>query len=295
MARYIGLDVGGTKIEGVLVNENLKVFRRVRKPTEANRSRGRITSNIVSAVKELETGDVKALGIGVPGFSDSKGRMQLTPNIARFEGFGLKSSLQKRLNMPIVIENDAHCFVLAEQQAGAALNLRNVIGLTLGTGVGGGAIVDGRLCRGKNGGAAHFGHMILGESGKRCDCGRRGDLESWCGGKHIERRYTSLTGKAKSAKEIFSSKDPAALRIVSYFYEKLGIAIANLISAFNPECVVLGGSISSNVDVGRLGRAVARFGQMPLAKEARIVRNKLGASAGAYGAALLAARYSSSK
>lgn len=295
MARYIGLDVGGTKIEGVLVNEKLKVLRRVRMPTEARVSRERIISNIVSAVKELETGNVKGVGIGVPGFEDGSGRLRLTPNIAKFENFKLRCVLEKRLKRRIVIENDAHCFVLAEQKAGAARGLNNVIGLTLGTGVGGGAVVDGRLCRGKSGGAAHFGHMLLGEGGERCDCGRKGDLESWCGGRHIERRYESLTGKAKSAKEIFSSGDSAAARIVSDFYEKLAIAIANLISAFNPECVVLGGSVSMSVDVGRLAKAVERFGQKPLVREAKIVRNKLGASAGVYGAALLEHNYSSSK
>ncbi len=297
MANYIGLDVGGTKIEGVLVNEKLKVFRRAKKLTEAHGSRGRIISNIVSVVKELETGSVKGVGIGVPGFEDSRGRLRLTPNIAKLENFNLRSSLEKRLKRRIVMENDAHCFVLAEQQAGAARGLKNVLGLTLGTGVGGGAVVDGRLCRGKSGGAAHFGHMLLGEGGERCDCGRKGDLESWCGGRHIERRYKSLTGKAKSAKDVFSSEDSAAARILSEFYEKLGIAIANLISAFNPECVILGGSISSSLDVGRLAKSVARFGQKPLVKESRIVRNKLGASAGVYGAALLAAKpaYSSSK
>ncbi len=290
MAMYIGLDVGGTKIEGVLVNGNLRVFKRVVRPTEAQGSRERIVSNIISVMKELEIKDVKGIGIGVPGFSDSRGRMRLTPNLKKFENFNLKGVLQKRLNRKIVMVNDAHCFVLAEQKAGAARNLRNVIGLTLGTGVGGGAIIEGRLYRGKSGGAAHFGHMIVDGSGERCECGLKGDLESWCGGRHMERRYKSLTGKGKSLKEIFSSKDAAAKKIVSDFYEKLGIAIANLISAFNPECVVLGGSVSKSVDLGRLAKAVASNGQESLVKDAKIVKNKLGASAGVYGAALLASQ-----
>lgn len=290
MACYIGLDVGGTKIEGVLVNDKLKVLKRVRLPTGAHGSREGIISNIVRAVKELETGSVKCVGIGVPGFSDSSGRMRLTPNIAKFENFKLKSALQKKLKKRIVMENDAHCFVLAEQQAGAARNLKNVLGLTLGTGVGGGAIIGGRLYRGKNGGAAHFGHMIIDGRGELCECGLMGDLESWCGGKQMERRYKSLTAKEKSSKDIFSSKDAAATQIISDFYEKLGLAIANLISAFNPECVVLGGSVSRNVNIERLAKAVAGYGQTPLVKEAGIVKNKLGVSAGVYGAALLAAQ-----
>lgn len=295
MAYYIGIDVGGTKIEGVLVNEKLKVFRRVSMPTEAHKSRESIISNIVRAVKELDRKDVKCVGIGVPGFSDGRGRMRLTPNIAKFENFRLKSALQKRLKKKIVMENDAHCFVLAEQQAGAARNLKNVLGLTLGTGVGGGAVINGKLYRGKNGGAAHFGHMIIDERGGLCECGRRGDLEFWCGGRSMERRYRTLTGRAKGAREIFSLRDAAARTVIAAFYEKLGIAIANLISAFNPECVVIGGGVSNSVDTSKLAKAVAAYGQAPLVREAKIVMNRLGASAGVYGAALLAVQYSSSR
>ncbi len=290
MVKYIGLDVGGTKIEGVLVNGKLRVFKRVSRPTESRGSRERIVSNILSVVKELDAGDVNDIGMGVPGFEDRTGKLRLTPNIANLENFKLRSVLEKRLKRKIVMENDAHCFVFAEQQAGAACGLRNVIGLTLGTGVGGGAIVDGRLYRGKSGGAAHFGHMVIGGDGWRCECGLKGDLESWCGGRSIERRYKLLAGREKSAGSIFSSKDAVATKIVADFYGKLGIAIANLVSAFNPECVVLGGSVSKSVDIGTLAKAIAANGQALLVKDARIVKNKLGASAGVYGAALLAAQ-----
>ncbi|MBS3133247.1 ROK family protein [Candidatus Woesearchaeota archaeon] len=289
MAKYIGVDVGGTKIEGALVNERLKVFKRARTATEAGRSRNRILENIARVVRELETKDVKGIGIGAPGFSDRKGKQRLTPNIKQFENFRLKKALEERLNRRIHLENDGNCFVLAEQKAGAAKGMKNVLGLTLGTGIGGGAIVDGMLLEGKNKGAAHFGHMIIDATGIKCHCGHNGDLESWCGGRYIEKRYRLMSGKSISAKEIFESKNKAAKKIVSDFYQKLGIAIADLVNAFNPECIVLGGSISKNVDLKKLRKEVVKYGQASLTREAKIAKNKLG-EAGVLGAACLAIR-----
>lgn len=289
MPNYIGIDVGGTKIEGVLVNKQLKALKRAKKPTEARKSRSRIIANIAAVVKELDARGVKGIGIGTPGFADGKGRMQLTPNITKFKNFRLKRALEEKLKRKIRLENDAHCFVLAEQRAGAAKGMKNVIGLTLGTGVGGGAVVDGRLLEGKNRGAGHFGHMIIDQSGLRCRCGLKGDVESWCGGKYIEKRYKSSSGKKLTAAQIFRSKEKTAKRIVAEFYQKLGIAIANLINAFSPECVVLGGSVSDSLNIKRLRKEVAKHGQPPLTKEAKIARKKL-KTAAALGAALTAMR-----
>jgi len=281
MVQYIGIDIGGTKIEGVLVNKQLKVLKRVKRSTEAHKSRSKIISNIVAVSKELETNDVKGIGVGAPGFTDSKGKIQLTPNITKFKNFGLKKALEEKLKRKISIANDAHCFVLAEQKIGAAKGMKNIIGLTLGTGVGGGAIVDGKLLEGKSGGAAHFGHMIIDPSGAKCKCGLRGDLESWCGGKHIEKRYKQMSGKSLGSEQIFASKDKAAGKVIRDVYQKLGIGIANLINAFNPEVVVLGGSISKVIDTRKLGKEVTKYVQAPLAKEARIVKGKSSAAIGA--------------
>jgi len=161
------------------------------------------------------------------------------------------------------------------------------LGLTLGTGVGGGAIVGGKLYRGKNGGAAHFGHMIIDAKGSKCTCGQKGDLEAWCGGKYMEKRYKSMTGKSITAKEIFESKNKTTVKILGDFYQKLGIAMVNLVNAFNPESIVLGGSVSDTINMKRLQNEVKKCGQNPLIKEAKIIKNKLGSSAGVYGAAIL--------
>ncbi len=287
MKQFIGLDVGGTKIEGILVNENMKAIKRARRATEAEKNRERVISNIAAVVEEL--GEAAGVGIGLPGFEDSKGRIQLSPNIPQFENFNARKAIEKKLKRRIVLENDAHCFVLAEQRIGAAKGAKNVIGLTLGTGVGGGAIINGEIYRGKNGGAAHFGHMTIDASGPKCSCGLKGDVESWCGGKYLERRYAMRTGKKLHAEEIFSSKEKAAVKTIKEFYEKLGITIANLANAFNPEYIVLGGSVTGSVNIGRLLKEIKRYGKEPLIKETRIVKSKLGAAAGVIGAAMLAA------
>ncbi|MAG16397.1 hypothetical protein CMO88_05045 [Candidatus Woesearchaeota archaeon] len=288
MKKYIGIDVGGTKIEGVLVNENLKVIKHAKTPTETTKSRTALIEKIIKVVNELKTSNVYGLGIGVPGFANQEGKIKLTPNITQFENFNLKKALEKKLKHKILIGNDANLFTLAEQRAGAARGMKNVLGLTLGTGVGGGAIIDGKLYRGKSGGAAHFGQIIIDKSGMKCWCGLKGDLESWCGGRYMEKNYKALTEKNKTAREIFESNEKIAKKIVENFYEKLSIGIANLIYTFNPECIVLGGSISNRVNIISLKKAIGKYTHKTLVKDVKILKNKLGNSAGMYGAAFLA-------
>ena len=285
MKRYVGVDVGGTKIEGVLVNENLRVLKRLRIRTEAEKSLSHVLANVESMVNQLRTGRVSGIGIGTPGFEDPEGRMELVPNIPQFEKFRLKQELERRLERRIFLENDANCFILAEHRAGAAVNMKNVLGITLGTGIGGGAVLDGKLFRGKDGGAAHFGQMIIHPA---ADGLSHQDLESWCGGKSIEKRFLKRTGKRLTATQIFESRSPAARKLVEEVYHRLGIGFANLIAAFNPEGMVLGGSISRDVDSARLKREIDRHGQRPLTKGVKILKNKLGTSAGVFGAACIA-------
>lgn len=287
MKRYVGIDVGGTKIEGVLVNESLRVLKRVRARTEADKSRDHVVANIVGVINALRKDRVSGMGIGVPGFEDSGGRMELVPNIPQFEKFRLRQELERRLKRKIFLENDANCFILAEHRAGAARGMKNVLGITLGTGVGGGAVLDGKLFRGKDGGAAHFGQMIIHPS---ADGLAQQDLESWCGGRNVEERFLKRTGKKLSATQIFESGDKVAVKTVEEVYHRLGIAFANLIAAFNPEGIVLGGSISRDVDSAKLRREIDRHGQRPLTKDVKILKNKLGASAGVFGAACIAMR-----
>ena len=125
MPKYIGIDLGGTKIEGVLVNKQLKIFKRVKRLTEAGKSRIKILDNIMGVANALGMDDVRGIGVGAPGFTDRKGRTQLTPNIKKFNNFKLKKTLEEKLKRKISIENDAHCFIIAEQKKGADNEYKN--------------------------------------------------------------------------------------------------------------------------------------------------------------------------
>jgi predicted NBD/HSP70 family sugar kinase len=281
----IGIDIGGTKIEGALFDDNFKKIKTIRKPTLTDKSRDVIIENIVSVAKELLGSKKIPIGIGMFGFKGSYGR----PHTWELVGIDLEKILSKKIGVPVVMDNDAHCFALAESVLGAAKGCRNMVGITLGTGIGGGAIVDGRLLLGRNSAAVHFGHMIIDPSGPRCDCGLKGDFESWCSGVNITRRYIAAGGRIKDPdpKKIFFSKEKIAQKIIAETYEKMAIGFANIINTFNPEIVVVGGGVSNLPIYAKLNKLVRKYDSIGLGKGVNIVKNKLGDTAAAYGAALL--------
>ncbi len=308
MAYVIGLDVGGTKIEGILARAAAKalpnVVKRVRLPTSASAGKQAVLGNIVAAIATLFNygrGNVAkfglgGIGIGTAGFLKN-GKLEMVPNIPSLKGIRLKEVLQQRLrekgiNAKLVIENDSICFALAESMFGAARGCKNVIGVIVGTGIGSGLILGGRVYRGRDGGAGHIGHMAVGSSGPKCGCGQAGHFEAWCSGKHITRRYVEAGGKIPnpSPEKIFRSAEPAAKRVMAETYERFGIAFASIISIFNPEAIVLGGGVSNLP--GRFYReitaATRRRANPAFFARVKIVRNRLGDSAGVFGAAALA-------
>ncbi len=316
MAYVIGLDIGGTKIEGILVKAPSsyfkssqplpRVLKRIRLPTNAAGGKSAVINNIVAVIAELyKFGKdnspgflLKGVGIGTAGFL-KKGRMQMTPNIPALTGVKLRHILlkqlrQKGIKSPLYIENDSICFAMAEFMFGAAKGYRNVIGVIVGTGIGGGLILDGRLYRGRDGGAGHFGHATIDPSGPKCGCGQRGHFESWCSGKYITRRYIAAGGKMANPgpAKIFASQEPVAKRIMGETYEKFGLAFANMLNTFNPDIIVIGGGVSNLPQKFYLEiRAATRKHAYPaFSGGIKIVRNRLGDSAGVFGAATLAFR-----
>jgi len=286
MTQYIGLDVGGTKIEGILVDNKSKVIKRVRRPTESWKSRESIISNIVDVAKQLRGKTSFPIGISMAGYKNNYGM----PNIPKLIGVKMETVLGKKLKTKVVIANDGHCFALAEHILGVGKGSENLVGVTLGTGIGGGVVIDNRLCEGMYGGAAHIGHMILDPSNKiQCRCGQYGDFESWCAGPHIVKRYVKQGGKIKKpdVAKIFASKEKTARKVTEETYQKLGMGFVNLINLFNPEIIVVGGGLSSLVDYRRIMKETKRYATTGLEKNVKITENKLGSAAGVYGAALL--------
>ncbi len=305
----IGLDIGGTKIEGILARAAAgsslpKVIKKIRLPTEAAAGRNRVLHNIVAAITSLyDYGKqnvsgfrLRGIGIGTAGFLKNS-RMEMVPNIPCLKGVRLRDILsrqllQRKINAPLYIENDSICFALAEFMFGAAKGCKDVIGVIVGTGIGGGLILDGKIYRGRDGGAGHIGHTTVDPNGPMCGCGQKGHFESWCSGKYITKRYVAAGGKIKNPdpRKIFHSKEAVAGKIMSETYDKFGIAFANLINIFNPEIIVLGGGVSNLPQqfYRKINAAAKKYAYPAFSANVKIVKNRLGDSAGVFGAAALA-------
>lgn len=290
--RRIGIDLGGTKIEGVVLDaENRPVFRQ-RLPTESAKGYEHILDRIatIAAACRREAPDCVTIGIGTPGAISSRDGTLKNSNTTCLNGRPLRENLIERLGGPVVLENDANCFALAEAVAGAGRGAALVFGIILGTGVGGGIVYRGELWRGPQHLAGEWGHHAIDPAGPTCYCGQRGCVETLIAGPAVEREYRQLTGAALAMAEIVSAYrrgDVAATDVFVRFIDRFGRAVANLVDILDPEAIVLGGGLSNIDELYTLGHAaVARY---VFNDELRtpIRRNQLGDSAGVIGAALL--------
>jgi predicted NBD/HSP70 family sugar kinase len=285
--RYaIGLDIGGTKIEGCVTSEAGKIIKTVRIPTGGTKKQA--IKNIFSVIDSLMTSKVSGIGVGVPGLTH-KGKIIRTAN-APLSNIDLASMLRRRYRMPAVIENDANCFALAEQMFGAAKGYSIVFGLITGTGVGGGIVIDGKILSGCSGGAGEIGHILADHSAKSMKTGKN-DFEAICSGPNITRRYRKAGGKIKDPdpKKIFAAekKDPVAKKTINEEYHQLGIVLASLVNTINPDCIVLGGGVSNVLSPSRIKKEIKRFSLPVPGAKVKVKRHKIGASSGVLGAAAL--------
>ena len=292
--RAIGIDLGGTKIEGVVLDETLAPTVRRRVPTERERGYEHILERVAGLVEELRPSapDAALIGVGTPGSLSARDGRLKNSNTTCLNGRPLQTDLERRLGLPVRLENDANCFALAEALAGAGRGHTLVFGVILGTGVGGGIVHQGNLWTGPQHIAGEWGHHGVDPEGPTCYCGRRGCVETLLSGPALEAAYRAAGGPAASVAEIAgraTGGDPTAGAALECYVESFGRALANVINILDPDVVVLGGGLS-NLDVlyssGR--QAVARH---VFNDELRtpIVRHQLGDSAGVIGAALLVA------
>jgi glucokinase len=305
----IGIDLGGTNIKSVLLAlPSPRILYRGSRPTQAQAGVARVVENIAleieSRLSDAQNAgyQVKSAGIGSAGLVD-RGVVRNSPNLPGWQGaVPLKRLLEKRLfkhRLQITIENDANAFVVAEQRLGAAKGLDNVIGLTLGTGVGGGIIINGRLYRGASGGAGELGHMAIKSDGPKCKCGNQGCLESLIGAQAIINRYNDLRFRAHlrietgiTVKEIVERarrRDSQAALALGETGRLLGVGLANIANIFNPQAVVIGGGVA------QAGKIILKPAIDEMTKRAmpynikriKILPAILGQTAGALGAALI--------
>lgn len=294
-----GIDLGGTKIEGVVLSPDDKheVLARLRVPTEATQGYEHVISQIkllVDQLKEKVGNDPKTIGFGTPGTLDPRTGLLKNSNSVVLNGKPFKKDIEKALSIKVNIANDANCFALAETKMGVvpdvAPDARVVFGVIMGTGVGGGVVVNGQVLQGRQGIAGEWGHNFLHESGGDCYCGKVGCVETIISGPALERYYHTQSGVQKKLKEIVpladSGENHAAStmsRLVDYF----GKGLSSVVNILDPDVIVIGGGVG-NIDIlydqGIESLKKHIFNSTP---DVLLVKPKLGDSAGVFGAAFL--------
>ena len=301
-------DLGGTHLRVATVDQCGKIHFRAKQNTPHGTDPNEIVDAIVHAVSEYKndvgTDSLKAVSLVVPGTVKVKeGTIVKAPNLPCLDGFPLATALMNELGLPTILENDANAAAVGEMWQGAARGCRTIICVTLGTGVGGGIILDGELWRGVDGAAAEIGHMCVDPfGGVACTCGSRGCLEVFASATAIVRmtrearpRYPESTlnaGSNLTAQSIFEAGlqgDELALAIFRRMGVYLGIGLANLINILNPEMIVIGGGVVNGWDLFQkhMLHEVEERAFPLLAARVKIVRAECGDDAGLLGAARL--------
>jgi fructokinase len=287
-----GIDLGGTKTEGAILNADGRVLFRERVSTDPS-SHDAVLSGIERVYRRMcdDGGDAPhTLGIGTPGAISVRTGLLKNSNTTCLNGMPLARDLSARLGRDFAIENDANCFALAEALHGAGRGHRVVFGVIMGTGCGGGLVIDGQVHRGLQSIAGEWGHMTIDPAGPPCYCGGRGCVETYISGSGLERRHADTGGAPLSAEEIVAgwrAGEALCTAAMDEFFVRFGRATANLIAVLDPDVVVLGGGLSNIDELYTRGVAEVARCVFSDSLETPIVRNALGDSAGVIGAALV--------
>jgi fructokinase len=288
MLYKLGVDLGGTKIEAILLDENFVVIERKRIPTPKN-DYDKILDSISSLVLDLSknTSDF-TLGICTPGAISKQTGLIKNSNTQCLVGRSLKEDLENKLKKRISMENDANCFALAEATLGVALDFDLVFGVILGTGVGGGIVINKKLHSGRTNIGGEWGHHTLHRNGNSCYCGKTGCVETYISGPSLENQWTMLTGKSQPLPEILSNIDnEIGNKWKTNFLENFGYGLANVIDILDPDVIVLGGGLSNIDFLYTEGKESVYSKVFSDSIDTPILQNKLGDSAGVFGACML--------
>jgi glucokinase len=265
----IGIDIGGTKVLAGVVDSNGNVVEQQRRATLGH-DVSAVEDTIVALVGDLSTRhDVAAVGIGAAGFVDaSRSTVTFSPHLA-WRNEPLRARVASRIHLPVVVDNDGNTSALGESRFGAGAGHRFAVCVTLGTGIGGALVLDGRVYRGANGMAGEFGHMQVVEDGHRCPCGNRGCWEQYASGNALEREARELVAQGSPVAHRLSEicrgdpdkllgpmvteaareGDPLSIELLADVGRWLGVGLAGLAAAFDPSCVIVGGGVSDAGDL----------------------------------------------
>ncbi len=307
--RRAGLDVGGTKCLGVVLDEHGAVIAEHREPTPKGPES--IIDTLAGLARRLAdaVGGFDTLGVGVPGLVTRNGVLRAAPNLVDIIDFRVGQLLGERLDMKVEVDNDATCAAAAEWKAGEGVGEDEFVMVTLGTGIGGGLVSGGRLMRGVNGFAGEIGHMVVDPDGPPCPCGRRGCWERYASGSGLGRlareaaegkrlgNVVALAGgdpdavRGEHVQQAALAGDVEALEVIHAFGRWVALGLVNLTNVLDPGLFVLGGGLAGSGDL-YLGAIREHFTELlyapTLRPHPRLAFASLGERAGAYGAALLA-------
>lgn len=315
--KVIGVDIGGTNLRGALVGKSGNIIKRLSTASGADKGIDLVIENLGNLIEEIRKGEsVNGVGIGIPGIIDSaKGIVTQAPNISHVHNHPLRDILMEKLGggLPVFIENDANCAALGEWWRGSGRNVNSLIVLAIGTGLGGGIILDGKLWRGADGMAGEVGHMTISPNGAKCNCGNRGCLETFASAIGIRRMVkegldvddksieTILREKARNTpkerlpeivREAAIEGDKFALWIWEEFGKALGVAVASLVNLLNVEMIVISGGLSDawGLFIDKLLDEAKKRGLRAPMERVQIKKSTLGGDAGLLGAAYMVIR-----
>lgn len=295
MKTYLGIDWGGTFLKAGITDGKGKLIRKEVISSSQLKKKDAFLAKIKELLGIFKNYSIAGLGIGAPGIINVKqGFIYYLPNIDGWKNYPLKITLEKMLGLPVFLENDANVFALAEARLGAARGKSRVILLTLGTGLGGGIILDGKILQGENS-ACELGHIPVVLDGKKCSCGSKGCIETFVGSKHLIERYRKLKKKKGGEPQVHDILSKAlegekeALIVWEEFSHSLGRFLAGMINVFNPEIIVFGGGVSGAFKLFKplVWSVIKHHAMWPHLKKLQLVKAKL-KDAGIIGAALLA-------
>lgn len=309
MKKHLGIDIGGMTVKGIITDGNGKVLGEGSVPTDSDKGAEVMCGNIAKLIAELmagvDTNEIVGVGVGCPGLIDSKNGVVVFAGNLNLKNFPLSEEIKKRCGFRVKLTNDANAAALGEAKFGAGSNYENSILITLGTGVGGGIIINGKLFEGGKSAGTEIGHTVIVENGLKCTCGRKGCFERYASARALMEQtkeamegnrnsemwkgyeLNTVTGKTPFA---YYDRDLTAKLVVDKYISHLACGILNMINVFRPEVVMLGGGVSEQ------GEALTKplqkiidaelFGGTDYAP-VKIVKAKLGSRAGAFGAAAL--------
>jgi len=295
MTHRLGIDLGGTKIEAIIIDEQFQVIKRERVATKREEGYAAIINRIVNLAKFIikDVPNIESpIGICTPGTIESETGLLKNSNTLCLIGKPIQKDMEKKLGISVAMENDANCFALAEATIGAAKKYNVVFGVILGTGCGGGITMLRNIHRGANRIAGEWGHHCLVPGGRECYCGNRGCTEAYISGTALEKEWFELSGEKSRVTDIIDSgKYKNHPEWKENFLKNFGRGLANVIDILDPHAIVIGGGLSRLDFLYTEGKESVYKETFSKVVRTPILKNKLGDSAGVFGAAMLADIY----